>query len=486
MLDKVTTIKRTNAIVILVALCILSFAALRGYFRADDFAHLRVNKFDVMRNPATIITEPEFGGHYRPVVKLFFWVNYLVFGLRPLGYSVVLIAIFVLTLYMFFLLVRALAGNAFGGYCAVLLLLLQGNTYLYTVNWIATATDILSGLFVIMMLFFYVKSTMTAHRANLYYFLSLISFSFGLLSREIVIVLIPVLSAYDFFFFWLEASDKKEVLRKRFYSHVPFWVLLVGYVFVRSAVRGMLVLSSGEEGYTFSLDSHVLDNLIFYGMQLGFLPIALFLLSTPSLLFDKLQLEERDGKLIALGIFLAGCTILPFVFFKWNSPTWMYLPAFGTTLASSTLFQRVFSDSSRKKGALLFYGTLVCALVGSYLLFSKLNEVRWWQWGTYSRNVIEQVEAYYPNLSPGATLYFIDRNEQKPYGVKGLFRAHLGDAFRVWYSDPSLHAYVVGEASSLEATLEEEGDEETSAVVVFEYDEGLILDRTNWFRELSE
>ena len=489
MLDKATTLKRTNAIVILFALCILLLAALRGYFRADDFGQLRIIKFDVMPHPVKIITESEtsLAGHYRPMVTMSFWVNYLVFGLKPLGYFVVLIAIFLLTLYMFFLLVKILSGNVLGAYCAVLLFVLQGNTYLYTVNWITTASVPLSGLFVIMTLFFYIKSTMTVYRANLYSFLSFISFSLGLLSREVAIVTIPVLLAYDFLFLWLEAPDKIEVLRKRFSSHVPFWVLLVAYVFVRSAVPGTLGLS-GKGSYTFILGTNVLNNLIFYGMQLGFLPIAVLLLSIPSLFLGKLQLAKRDLKLIALGIFLAVGAILPLLFFRWTSPTWVYLSAFGTTLASSTLFQRVFSDSSRKKGALLFYGTLICALVGSFLLFSRLSEARWWQWGTYSRNVIEQVKAYYPNLPSEATLYFIDKNEQEPYGIEGLFRfnLYLGSAFQVWYDDPSLHAYIMDEASLIEAVVEEKRDEGISAIFVFEYDEGSILDKTSWFQGLGE
>jgi hypothetical protein len=489
MLDEATTLKRTSAIVILVALCILLLAASRGYFRADEFGHLQIVKFDVMPHPITIITESEvsLAGHYRPMVTMFFWVNYLVFGLKPLGYFIVLIAVFLLTLYMFFLLARVLSGDVLGAYCAVLLFVLQGNTYLYTVNWITANSVIVSGLFVIMTLFFYVRSTTAAYRANLYYSLALISFGFGLLTREVAIVTIPMLIAYDFLFLWLEAPEKKEVLRQRFSSHVPFWVLLVGYIFLRSAVPGTLGLS-GRGGYTFTLGSHVLKNLIFYGMHLGFLPVAIFLLSMPALFLDKLQLAKRDLKLIALGMLLAVGAIFPLLFFGWYSYTWMYLSAFGTTLAASVLFRRVFNDSTRHRRALLFYGTLVFALVGSFLMFAELSEARWWQWGTYSRNVIEQVQAYYPNLPPGATLCFIDRNGQEPYGIKRLFRyrSYLRDAFRVWYDDPSLQAYMVDEASSIEAILKEKGDEGTSPIFVFEYDEGSIIDKTKWVQELGE
>ena len=484
MFNRVTTLKSTSAVVSLLVLCILIVVAAKGYFRFDDFAQLWENQFKVIGNPSKIITEQGWNGHYRPMEKLFFFVNYLLFGLKPLGYFIVLIAVFLLTQYMFFLLVRSLSGNVLAAYSSVFFFLLQGNLYLYTVGWISAASTILSGLFGLMSFLFYVKSTVGVHRVRLYYFFSLVSFCLGLLSKESIIVFLALFIAYDFLFLWLEAPSRKRLIGRRLAYHVPFWVLLVAYVFVRGSVAGARALTGGD-AYAFTLGSNVLDNIIYYGMQLGFLPIAMFLVSLPALFFDRLQLERRDFKLIALGIFLAISAILPLFFFSWHSPTWTYFSAFGTTLASAILFKRVFGGSSRKNMLLLYCGTLMCALVGNVFLFSQLNQARWWQWGTYSKNIIEQVQAHYPDLPPGARLFFIDKNPQKPYGVKGLFRSphRLECAFQVWYVDRSLHAYIVDQTNPAETILEAKRDAEDSLMFVFEYDQGTIIDKTNWLRE---
>jgi hypothetical protein len=369
-------------------------------------------------------------------------------------------------------------------YSAVLIFLLQGNLYLYTVGWVSTANTILLGLFGLMSFLFYVKSTLSVYRVPLCYFLSLGSFCLGLLTRESAILFLPLFIAYDFLFLWLEAPGRKELIRRRLAYHAPFWVLLLVYVVVRGSIAGGRGLTGGDS-YAFSLGSNILDNIIFYGMQMGFLPIAIILLSLPALFFDGLQFERRDFKLIALGIFLSIGAILPFLFFSWHSPTWTYLSTFGTTLAAATLFQRVFSWRSRQNALLLYYGTLICALVGNGLLFLQLNEARWWQWGTYSKNVIEQVQGHYPVLPSGAKLFFIDKNPQKPYGVKRLFRdqSHLKNAFQVWYVDRSLHAYFVDQTNQTETILEAKRDTEDSLIFVFEYDQGTLVDKTNWVRE---
>jgi hypothetical protein len=478
----ITTLRRTNVIIILIVLFVLLFTVRTGFFRSDDFFHLETTKFDTVSDPITMFTEAERGGHYRPMVKLFFWINFVAFGLQPLGYFATTIALFLLSLYIFHLLARLMLGNSLGAYAAILLFLLQGNTYLYTVNWIGAITNILSSLFVISSLFFYINSMITSHRAKLFYFLSLVCFAFGLLSREIAAILIPVILVYDILFLQSQTYNKMTTIAKRLPYYAPFLALFVLAVLARNAA-GARELSGGGS-YTFTLKS-LLNNIVFYTLQLGFLPVAVLLLTIPSLLLD--EPKTRNLKLIAWGLFFAAVAVLPFLLFRWTSPTWLYLPAFGTTLAAAVLSQQVFSSDS-KRATLLLYGVLFWALIGNLLLFAELSSNRWWQWGRYTKNVIEEVETQYPDLPQGATLYFIDGNEQEMFGIKGLFRGryNLNGAFRVWYDDPSLQAYILDETNSIEAALKERGDEGTSPIFAFEYNEGSIIDKTKWVQELGE
>ncbi len=473
--DRNAALKYTCLLVGLLVFGILLTAALTSDFRGDDYGHLWEHKFKVMPNPLSILTEAQFSGHYRPMVKVFFGLNYLVFGLHAWGYTVSLVLIFWLTLLVFFYLVQRLANQTPMAYAAVLLFLMQMNVYIYTVNWIAAATNILSGFFVMATLFFYVTSTLANKHREWAYGLALASFGLGLLSRELLPLLLPVLLVYDFLFLWLDAPYKGEVFKKCLLRQAPFWLLFVLYLAVRGLAVGARELSGSEE-YSFVLAPHVLNNVLFFAVQLGFILLAVMLCSLPALLFDKVWLTRRELKLVAFGLTLAACTTLPFLFFNWSSPTWLYLPAFGVTLAAATLFQRVWRDGLGKSRTLLWAGLLVCVLAGNIFLFSKLNEARWWQWGEYSRGVLVQVQAYYPTLPPGARLYFIDKNEAQPYGLKRLFRfaMFLTDALQLRYDNPTLTAYFMDEARP---------SGPASTRFVFEYDQGRLVDKTRTYQE---
>lgn len=485
MLAPNTTLMRINSVAVLAVLCILLVTALNGYFRADDFAQLRVTKFEVVDNPASIVTGAGYGGHYRPVVKAFFWINYLLFGLNPLGYFIIIIGIFLLTQFLLFRLAQTLSNSTTAAYAAVFLFLLQGNTYLYTVNWIGAVTNVLAGFFIVSTLLFYVKSTRAGNRRTLYYLLALVSFGLGLLSREVVITLITVFLAYDILFLRPEDSSTRKLIGERWFSHFLFWLILAGYILARDMISAPGAVA-GIGLYTFRLASNVLKNAGFYGGHLGFLPLGVFLLAILAVRRGNLQLERRDLKLIALGSFLTLNLVLPLLFFGWNSPTWMYPAAFGTALACAPLLERGISGSAGRARNLLLHGTLICALAGNLLLFVALDQARWWQWGAYSRNVLNQVTSSHPSFPPGVTLYFIDQNELQPYGLSRLFRSFLDDALQIWYEDPSLQAYIVGEASSIQARLDDDENSETATFFVFAYDEGQISDQTESFRTLSE
>ncbi|MCP4538183.1 MAG: hypothetical protein GY832_13665 [Chloroflexi bacterium] len=440
MFNRVVILKRIEGIIIFTVVCILLFAALKGYFQSDDFFHLRTHKFSVLEDPATIFTESEVSGHYRPMVKIFWWATYFFFELRPFGYFVVLIVAFLATIYLFFLLAKTLTVNTLGAHIAVLLFLLQLNTYLYTLNWIGAVNNVLSSFFIIATLLIHVKSTSSTRHIRLYNFLAYITFGLSLLSREIsVVVLLPTLLVYDFMFLWLETTDKKKVLRERIWRYILYVILIVVYVLIRSAASGTISIS-GAGNYEFIPSFHIINSILFFGTQLGFLPTAVVLLSVAVFLFNKVEFTKREIKLIIFGILFTSTAVLPFLFLDWTSPTWLYLPVFGITFATSVLFHGIYERSS--KARLILYRTIVWAIIGSGFLFLKLDEARWWQWGVYTRNVIEQVQAYYPDLPQDAVLYFIDKDEGKPYGLEGLFRSrkNLRGVWQIWYNIPSWNA----------------------------------------------
>ncbi|NIO27863.1 MAG: hypothetical protein GTO29_04825 [Candidatus Latescibacteria bacterium] len=480
---RTATLKRTCIVIACIALFILLVAAWLGFFRSDDFFELQTAKFDTVNDPIKVFTKVDGDRHYRPTSKLFFWIHLLVFGLKPLGYFVTIILIFFLNLYLFYLLARHILGDLLGAYSAILLFLLQGNTYLYTVNWIAGINTVLSGVFIIATLFFYIKSADATHKAVLFYILSLVFFVLGLLSREITVIVIPTVLAYDVLLLRSGTPRKLAAVAKRLPVYMSFFILFVIYVLMRNSAGARSLL--GEGGYIFSLNN-LADGIVFFALQLGFLPAGVLLLAIPALLINKPP--KWTLKLIAWGLFLALVATLPVLSLHWTSPTWLYIPAFGIAFAAAALFKQVLSINS-KRATLLFYGVLVWAIIGNSLLFIKLSSSRWWQWGGYIRNVIEGVTTRYPDLPRGATLYFIDKTEQNSFcSMGGLFKGqhNVDAAFRVWYDAPSLQTRTVTDEASLIDAAIESGAGEAPPIFVFVYDEGSITDKTEWFQALRE
>lgn len=473
-----TTLKRVNIIIIFVTLLILLFTSSKGYFRADDFSHLLSFKYDTSKDITRVFTKAEYTGHYRPLVKVFFFLNYSVSGLNPISYFTTSIIIFALNIYVFFLFVRVISRNSLQAHSAVLLLLLQINTYLYTVNWIGAVTNILSSFFVIAAVLFYVKSTNSNVFRKPLYLMSNLCFGLGLLSKEIAVIVPVILLAYDLLFVWLDAPQKVRTLRQMILRYIPFGSILAVYILIRNASGAPAIV--GGDRYTLSLGLNILRNGLFYAVQLGFLAGATLLFSLPSLVVDRPRFEKNEFKIILFGLFVALVSILPVLSLSWASPTWLFLPVIGTTLATSVLFRKVFVDGTTKGARLVLYGVIVSAMLGGTFFFLKLGEARWLQWGTYTKNVLLEVKKHYPDLPQGATVYFIDRNKKQDYGIDRLFRNHPDSALQLWYGDLSLEAYIVGDINDLEKWEKEQATGE-HAVFIFEYYDGHITDKTNAF-----
>ena len=82
MSNKQVILKFTSQVIFLAVLGVLVFTLTKGYFHSDDFSHLQAVKFKIVENPALIFSETEISGHYRPMVRLFWWVSFSLFGLN--------------------------------------------------------------------------------------------------------------------------------------------------------------------------------------------------------------------------------------------------------------------------------------------------------------------------------------------------------------------------------------------------------------------
>ena len=95
--------------------------------------------------------------------------------------------------------------------------------------------------------------------------------------------------------------------------------------------------------------------------------------------------------------------------------------------------------------------------------------------------MLVEVKRYYPDLPHGAMVYFIDKNQDKDYGIGELFRNHSDSALQLWYDDLSIEAQIFDSEAALGEHMSEQIQKE-NRVFIFEYDEGHISDKTEMFR----
>ena len=81
---------------------------LKNYFFDDDFLHL----YNLANNGVVRFLFTPHGGHVLVLRNLIFYASYRVFGLAPLGYFVVVLLTHLANVYLLFLVIRHVTGNA--------------------------------------------------------------------------------------------------------------------------------------------------------------------------------------------------------------------------------------------------------------------------------------------------------------------------------------------------------------------------------------
>ena len=233
-------------------------------FHYDDYANIVTNL--TIRNPENIprffidpklsTYDPKDAGHYRPIVLTSLAVNYAIGGLNPVGYHVVNLLFHAGSAFLIFLIVKAIyppflkGGWVDSGFLPALaagLIFLVHPFNSEAVNYIIARSSLMSGFFYLLGFYFWVKyrghgaqpSTFNVQPSTYFYIASLLAFTAGMLSKEVVITLPIVLWLYDLYFF----KDIPHFLKWRTYiPYIPFvLIVVIPYMLVRLFSLGKLV-----------------------------------------------------------------------------------------------------------------------------------------------------------------------------------------------------------------------------------------------------
>jgi hypothetical protein len=144
---------RTEALtgaLIVALLVVVHGPAVAGYFIGDDFIHIG----QVVAEPWNLLANDDPDGWFRPLTKLAFALDHLMWGLEPRGYHVTNLALHGLAAWLVATVGRRVLGLGRTGTFAGLLFLVHP-AHARTVSWISTRADLLLTLWALVALLAY-------------------------------------------------------------------------------------------------------------------------------------------------------------------------------------------------------------------------------------------------------------------------------------------------------------------------------------------
>ncbi len=356
----------------LAALILVMFAPLRGgFFQYDDFVLLAQAQHGwSWAHPLLFFTLSQ-NGLFTPLNNLLFWLEFRAFGLHPLGYECVSLALH----WANSLLVAAVAWRLTRSRPAAWaagITFAVGFGKLEAVTWIAAFVHLVTT-------FCYLASAACflrwlEHPQRRFYAFAIFFFALGMFSKEPIVTLPLTIAAASLFY---GAGDIKQRLR----AVLPFFVLGAFYVIGMAVWQKYGPAASFLQTGVYKLG---LSSLRSFGMLSGALLPApydgmlRFLARVPHLdtLYRALTAIAailvapvlvwcwaRGGPFVRFGVLWILISFLPFAFVAVGiAPRYLYLPSVGFSLVLAGLVSQWLRRNTQARTKALAWGTAAFAL----------------------------------------------------------------------------------------------------------------------------
>ncbi|MCK5833738.1 tetratricopeptide repeat protein [bacterium] len=233
-------IHRFALIGLLVLTALVYLNGLYGDFVWDDIFLIKENP-TLFQNDPTIFFKGQFfpshkwntSSYYRPIVSFSYWLNYKFFGISPFYFHVINLLLHLLCVFLFYYLLRRhFRLLKFGSAWLATAIFALHPYHVESITFISGRTDLLATLFFLLALIHYFDYRRYNRVLPLY--LSLCSFALGLLSKELIIIFVPVI------LLWEILINEKTKLKDALISISPFIVITVLYLPIRALILGKI------------------------------------------------------------------------------------------------------------------------------------------------------------------------------------------------------------------------------------------------------
>lgn len=446
-------------------------------FQGDDFGIIKYMYFNFqsfltiegMRIWLASLPYLPFLPYFRPVLQLFYIVDYTAWGLSPLGYHITNLTLHLLTSFLIFVLAWQLTRERLSAAIAGLLFAIMP-IHVEAVSWFAAHADGFGTLWYLVAIVFFILFRRQAR--TVFLVISIVATMLSLLVKEVAVTVPVMLTVFDF----LYSRDAFRKLRwKILVPHALLWIIVAVYLAVRTIVNGGL-----EASLTAPL------------LQWDYLS-QLFVLGMTDPIFTDMSSEIRWA--------LIGVGVLGLWFFRerrtvWFGLTWsvvtvlpsllsvnatlfdryLYLPSVGLALSLANACTSESNRSTFFARVLAPIGLVLVLFIYGAGLYSRNGE--WARAAQITETVTAQMQSLHPTLPADARLVFVN----VPVLVGGrqmqAFGNNLPSAMQLLYRNPRLSVLKSNGFPIIQERLDK--------TFFFEYDRRKLTERVDLVRALGQ
>ncbi|GAB4330417.1 MAG: membrane protein [Candidatus Abyssubacteria bacterium] len=322
----------TIFVLLVLAVGLVYCNSLTADFIYDDYAFVRNNEaIQTMRPVSKFLLDPRTFSQpvsyhvYRPLASFSYAVNYAINHFEPAGYHIVNLLFHSFNAFLVFLVLRRIGIASPGSFAGALIFAVHP-VHTEAVTWISGRGNVLFLFFFLLAYLLYTQADRVLARRRVFLVSGAVTaYAFSLLSKEMALPLPLLLLGHDLYF---RREETRAWWAQRLRVYVPFLLVGIGYVVLRSFVLGKVEQVSFHGGSPWTTFLAMLEAVVIY-IRLLFVPVGLSLsrhfVPHNSLLDAAVFpyfcvvvavvctgiLTVRRAPLLSFGIFWFGVTMMP-------------------------------------------------------------------------------------------------------------------------------------------------------------------------------
>ena len=239
-------------LVIVVTILIVYFPNLSGEFILDDRPLIEKNEYiRTFHSPLSYVNQEDgitdnsaitdrHTGYYRPLINLTYSIDYTLWGLNAKGFRLTNLVLHACCCFILFCFLNYLVQNQKASLLATLIFAVHSaNTE--AVSWAVNRNNMVVTAFSLSAVYLYMKGWESGKFG--FWSASLLAFALSLLSKEMGLMVLPMLFLYQRLL-----SRTRQAISKELISYLPFLTIAVVYFLLRKSVIGSFGSSSDMAG----------------------------------------------------------------------------------------------------------------------------------------------------------------------------------------------------------------------------------------------